>query len=328
MDENLVGYLLDALDDDSRREIERQIRRSPEAQHRLELLREAIEPLDGDREVEEPPPDLWVRTLARVAEYRCRPKVAVEAPVEPGPSPSISGRAWWRRADVLVAASLLFCISLLLPPLLSQLRYYHSRVACENNLRQFYFALRNFSDGHDGDFPNIAAAAPEPWNNAGFFVPILNGEGLLSNEVSVQCPANGLVPPTQLTLQDLQKMDPDQLDQVAWSFGGSYAYSLGYRDADGTHGLHFDPNLANSIRPILADRPPREIVLGDLRNSPNHGGYGQNVLFMDGHCEFCPQRTLPSPIGGLDDIYLNQDNKVQAGRGPWDTVLGDSQARP
>jgi prepilin-type processing-associated H-X9-DG protein len=326
MDENLVGYLLNALDDHSRREVDRQLRQSPEAQHRLSLLQDMMEPLAADRDEEAPPPGLWVRTLARVAEYRCRPKAPTLA--LPIPRPSGPGRTWWRRADVLVAASLLFCVSLLLPPLLSQIRYYHSRIACENNLRQFYFALRNFSDRHDGDFPNIAAATPEPWNNAGFFVPILNQEGLLGNEVSVQCPANGRVPPTQLTLQDLQKMGPDQLDQVAWNFGGSYAYSLGYRDAEGNHGPRFDAGLPNSLRPILADRPPREIVLGDLRNSPNHGGRGQNVLFMDGHCEFCSQRLIPSPVGGLDDIYLNQDNKVQAGRGPWDAVLGDSQARP
>ena len=326
MDENLIGYLLNALDDPSRREVEKHLRQNPEAQGRLELLQDMMEPLAADRENEEPPTGLRIQTLARVAEYRCRPKPP--SPILAAPRPWVPARSWWRRTDVLVAASLLLCVSLLSLPALNQIRYYHSRIACENNLRQFYFALRNFSDLHEGDFPNVAAATPEPWNNAGFFVPILNEEGLLGNDVSVQCPANGRIPPTQLTLQDLQKMDPDELDRVAWNLGGSYAYSLGYRDAEGAHGPHFDPNLANYIRPLLADRPPREIVLGDLRNSPNHGGRGQNVLFMDGHCEFCPQRTLPCPVGGFDDIYLNQDNKVQAGRGPWDAVLGESAARP
>ena len=47
-----------------------------------------------------------------------------------------------------------------------------------------------------------------------------------------------------------------------------------------------------------------------------------------GHCAFCTQRVLPCSAGGFDDIYLNQDNQVQAGRSPWDTVLGDSAAHP
>jgi prepilin-type processing-associated H-X9-DG protein len=326
MDENLVGYLLNVLDDPSRREVERLLRKNPEAHRRLNSWRDMIEPLAADKEPEEPPDGLWVRTLARVAEYRCQPKAASR--VLAAPRPWVPARTWWRRADVLVAASLLVCVSLLLLPVVNQIRYYHSRIACQNNLRQFYFALRNFSDQHEGDFPNVAAATPEPWNNAGFFVPILNQDGLLGTGVSIECPANGRIPPTQLTLRDLQQMDPDVLDQSAWNLGGSYAYSLGYRDAEGAHGPHFDPNLANFSRPILADRPQREIVLGDLRNSPNHGGRGQNVLFMDGHCDFCAQRILPCPVGGLDDIYLSQDNKVQAGCGPWDTVLGNSGARP
>src|SRR6516165_3161 len=86
MEENLVGYLLDALDSDARQETEEYLLKDPEARGRLETLRQALEPLEADRESDDPPPDLWVRTLARVSEYRCRnlpaaPKVASDRPI-------------------------------------------------------------------------------------------------------------------------------------------------------------------------------------------------------------------------------------------------------
>src|SRR5713101_1052456 len=72
MNENLIGYLLDALDSDTRQETERYLLKNPEARAQLEKLEQALEPLEADREADEPPPDLWVKTLARVAEHRCR----------------------------------------------------------------------------------------------------------------------------------------------------------------------------------------------------------------------------------------------------------------
>src|SRR6516162_22495 len=71
MDENLIGYLLDALDSDTRLETEKYLSRNSDARLRLEKLRQALEPLEADNQADEPPPDLWIRTLARVAEYRC-----------------------------------------------------------------------------------------------------------------------------------------------------------------------------------------------------------------------------------------------------------------
>jgi hypothetical protein len=326
MNENLIGYLLNALDSDTRLETEKYLLRNPEAREDLDRLRSALEPLEADRDPIEPPPGLWARTLARVAEFQCRQLPAI--PRQLAAHSEATHRSWWRRADVLVAASILLIVSLMIPPVLAKLRYQRDIAACQNNLHDFYVALSDYSSRHQGRFPDVAKAAPAPFNVAGSFVPILKEEGLLSDQVSVQCPAYGRWTHPQYTLQDLQAMDPDQLDGRMWNLAGTYAYSLGYRDGTGEHGPRLDPTQLSSMRPIMADRPPREIMLGVTSNSPNHGGSGQNVLFMDGHCVFCTQRVLPCSAGGFDDIYLNQDNQVQAGRSSWDTVLGDSAARP
>src|SRR5271156_3271197 len=107
MEENLVGYLLNALDPAEQRQVEGYLRDHPEAQRHLQLLEHALEPLAADRDEIAPPPGLSVRTLALVAEHQCHelPRVP-KATSRPS---DFTHRSWWRRADVLVAASLLFC---------------------------------------------------------------------------------------------------------------------------------------------------------------------------------------------------------------------------
>jgi prepilin-type processing-associated H-X9-DG protein len=322
MDENLAGYLLDALEPDERRQVEAYLRTHPEARERLKQLRLALEPLAADLDPMEPPRDLWVRTLARVAEYRCQPLPA--APKMAALRTSVPSRNWWRRADVLVAASILLCLGLLIPSAISRVRYQYQVAACQNNLRIFHAALSDYSDRHHGDFPNVATAAPTPRNVAGMFVPLLHQDHLLPTEVTVTCPATGCQPPTSWSARDMVAMTLDEFERWAPTLGGSYAYSLGYDDATGHHGLRRDqPNQA--FLPILADRPPLAVGQGDAGNSPNHGGRGQNVLYIDGHCAFRTTRTV-----GIDrdDIYLNYDRKVAAGKTPHDTVLAGSDARP
>ena len=54
MDENLVGYLLDALEPETRAGVEDYLRDHSEARQRLELLRQALQPLECDRDAIEP----------------------------------------------------------------------------------------------------------------------------------------------------------------------------------------------------------------------------------------------------------------------------------
>src|SRR5262245_45644894 len=98
MDENLVGYLLDALDPATQREVEAYLEADPRARERLDLLRRALEPLAADREDPDPSPDLVVRTLGRVAEHCCRE--LPHAPVAAAARESGAILPLWRRVDV------------------------------------------------------------------------------------------------------------------------------------------------------------------------------------------------------------------------------------
>jgi prepilin-type processing-associated H-X9-DG protein len=323
MDEHLVGYLLDALDPDERRQVEAHLRAHPESRGQLNRLRELLQPLSSDLHPVEPPGGLWVRTLARIAEFQCRHLPAAPAP--PASRAVAPPRSSWRPADLLVAASILLCLALLLPSGIAKLRDVSQIAACQDNLRRFHVALNAYSDRHGGDFPNVATAVPEPRNVAGTFVPVLRDNGVLPQDVSVTCPAHDRQPPYPVSLKDVAEMQPEQFAQCAPNLAGLYAYTLGYWDENGPHGLRLEPDQPNAFLPILADQPPLNVEGGDLGNSPNHGGRGQNVLYIDGHCAY--QTTRNAGYRG-DDIYLNYDRQVKAGKELYDAVLGRSAAHP
>jgi prepilin-type processing-associated H-X9-DG protein len=321
MDENLIGYLLKALDADEQREVEKYLREHPEAHKRLDRLRAQLGALAHDADEGEPPAGLWVKALARVAEHKCR---AALPPAPPAAARSGAGGrpTWWRRADVLVAAVLLVVVGGLGAVWLANAHRDQARIECENNLHRFDLALEEYASTHNGQFPWVGAEPPK--NFAGSFVPALNEAGAMPAGLSVNCPGDPPRPPSAVTFADLGQMSRDDFKAVTRNLAGCYAYSLGYREAGGT-ALYGLTKGMDSYLPLMADAPScdgsNDVLAG---NSTNHGGRGQNVLFIDGHVEFRTTRSL----GGDDDIYLNAEHKVAAGRGPGDAVLGRSDAVP
>jgi prepilin-type processing-associated H-X9-DG protein len=320
MDENLVGYLLKALDTDEQRDVESYLRQHPEAEKRLEQLRQRLDVLARDAGDAEPPPGLWVRALARVAEHKCR--TLPSAP--PAAERAVSRPTWWRRADVLVAAALLIVVGGLIASGVARWQYGGARIAeCANNLRQFHQALETYADTHNGQYPWVGPERPK--NFAGSFVPTLNEAGAIPPGLSVSCPVNPPRPPSAVTFTELGALGPDEFRNATRTLAGCYAYSLGYLDPGGTVLFGLTKAMGGWL-PIMADAPAcdagNEVLSG---NSANHEGKGQNVLFTDGHVEFRTTRTLGP---GGDDIYLNAEQRVAAGRNLHDTVLGRSDAEP
>lgn len=316
MDENLVGYLLKTLEPPEAAAVEARLRDSAEARARLEALERALAPLAADAEPPGPPPGLALATLARVAELRCRS-------LPPAPTPSrhqlrSGARRWGRRADLLAAAMLLILVGgLSLPGLVHQWRLYERR-ACAENLRKFWNGLEAYGDQHDGQFPRVEEQGPR--SVAGVFVPVLRDAGVLPEGVSVGCPAVGRSDPPARSVAELEALyrgPRADYEGVTRALAGNYAYSLGYRE-NGVHfGLRSD---SGDGLPILADVQP-----GRSGNSANHGGGGQNVLYVGGNVRWCTERTVGV---GRDDIYLNQEYQVLAGVNRTDTCLGPGNASP
>lgn len=319
MDDNLFGYLLNSLEPDEHRQVEEYLRTHPEAAAKLERMRQALAPLSAEAETPAPRRSLVIGTLALIAEVQCRPPLP---PAPPTPRPKERPRDWrWvaRRANILVAASLFFVVAGLGATWVVHARQEAQRVSCENNLRKWGGALQQYSDGYANHYPTVQREGP--LGIAGIFVPMLNDAGLVTPDMSVGCPALGLqAPPTKSVreLEWLYKTDPNGFQVIAPSLARDYAYTLGYLENGQLHGLSRD---VGDRQPILADRPP----LDALGSSPNHGGRGQNVLYVGGNVRWCAVRT--SGVGG-DDIYLSTNGLVEAGQSPTDTVLAPSEATP
>src|SRR5262245_7084507 len=107
MDENLIGYLLDALDPEERQALEARLADSPETRARLERLERALRPLAADRDAPAPPPGLVLRTLARVAEAECADRLPSPKALLKSRRPEARPRPWLRLADLLTAAAAL-----------------------------------------------------------------------------------------------------------------------------------------------------------------------------------------------------------------------------
>ncbi len=324
MDENLVGYLLNALDAETQHEVEASLRKSPELRSRLELLERSLAPLESDRETPAPRPGLVLSTLAHIAEFQCRK--LPDAPPPPRSQTVPAGRPRLRRADALVAALLLIVLGGLSTPFLLRIwRDYHGRAECRNNLLLIWRGLQSYCDSHEGSFPKVDEHGAH--GVAGIFVPMLADSGMLNPEISVACPAQERRPPVRQTLKEMEEWfvkDPEKFRVVARELAGGYAYTLGYRDATGGyHGLSCKSVESGNLQllPIVADHLDSLVQ----PNSANHGGVGQNVLYLDGHVEWRTNRN--AGIKG-DDIFVNWDNRVLAGKSREDTVLGAGDASP
>lgn len=308
---DLVGYYLDLIEPEERVAIERQLASDPELARALRQIAEQLAPLARTEQVEIP------RGLA---------DRTIEAAADPALS-AARGNEWaastltLRGLDVAVAAGILLVCATLVFPAIASLRGDKGRAVCADNLRQIGIALDTYQFIEAGRLPAIDPSGP--LNNAGVFTLLLQARDLLPQTRILVCPmadnavvyvpdlAEYLATPANSIVRELQKRQ----------MSGSYGYSLGHRKPNGDY---VPPADAHAAAPVVADRPARvdePNYVGE--NSPNHGGFGQNVLFADGHV-----RWLGSPRVGRDDIYHNRSGRLGAGEGMDDFCIGPSEAVP
>jgi hypothetical protein len=319
--EQVLGYLLGALDDAEMEQVRARLEREPAYQQAWATLRRRLRELDAAETKFAHP--------AGLAERTCR---FIFARSKPSPHPATRRRALSPLAapaarasrfswlDLTVSLAVFLLAGLLTLPAIETSRFRARLATCRDNLRELGTMLAAYSQSNQGYFPRV----PTQGNlaAAGVYAPTLAQRGFLTEMRRVVCPDSPLADQGNFrlpTLAELQAADAQQAAALRQQMGGSYGYCIGYMD-DGV----FCPtkNLGRANFAIMADAPREELP---DRQSADHGGRGQNVLFEDGHVQFL---TSSQPSGWSDDIFANDRNQVAAGVHRDDSVIVSSGVAP
>lgn len=336
MDEQLLGYLLGALDAEECESLEQRLHGDPKLQADLARLQNRFAPLAALDHAVDPPVGLAERTcrfvfstvdeLHAAADEHAAPAGTPATPppmLAPASEPAGDGSDFPRRVrwlDLAVAATVFLAASLLLVPALQKSRF-DSRVAgCQDNLRQLGLALTGYSQRNHDYFPAIPVSGH--LSAAGIYAPKLLEEGYVTTPETFLCAGSPLAAKGHFRvpkLKELLSASGSELAEKQRAMGGSYGYSLGYLQDGGYHPVR------NQRRPnfvIAADRP--SMNWANIQSS-NHDGLGQNVLFEDGRASFV---VSPQPEGWSDHVYLNDAGQVAPGIHANDSVIGPSEFSP
>jgi len=320
MREQLVGYVLGALEDDERREVEAALAdpRGDGLRHDLALVRSAVAPLARDRAVETAPAGLASRTLAFVAAHGTAESRGVVRPLSPAADElRPRGRVWLDR--VLMAATALAACVLVLP--LVRQAVDDARVRRkEHNLQRLSTALQGYAESH-GFYPTPPGDGP--LSRAGLFAPTLVAEERLrADDGTLLVPGSELARRGRFRVPTLAELEEavgtPRFDALVREMSGDYGYTLGHRDAAGV--LQPNRNRRRLDHPLVADDP------GPADDCTDNDPAGiHHILFEDGHVE----RRLPHELHrDGDHLYLNEDGEAAAADHPDDAVIGDPEDRP
>ncbi len=330
--EQLLGYLLGALEESERESVERRLAQDPSLWRELVQIRRRLQPLWAAQPDFAPPPDLAARTCQRVASYRTgSPEGAsvgsgnklgsADPQAEPGCPPLETGSSGGYRGwlDLGVAAGLVVALALLVFPAIQNSRFNARLAACQDQLRQIGVALNQYSEQHQNYFPPVYDQGRLA--GAGIYAPILWTHGFVDDPRMFICPGSPLADDRQFRIPRLGELltaAPEELARLHSRMGGSYGYSLGFFDGR----IYTTRDLRRPHFALVAD-VPSTLLAG--YQSVNHGGRGQNVLFEDGRIMFY---TSPRPHARADDVFVNEEGMVAAGMNRNDSVVGPSTAVP
>ncbi|MDX2147169.1 MAG: hypothetical protein SFZ23_06565 [Planctomycetota bacterium] len=254
------------------------------------------------------------------------------------PIPISRGR-WlsrYRLTDAIAVAAAVVVFSAVVWPMSSALRQGSIRAACQANLQTVAQALGSYAKTYQGSLPVAAASLGGGWWDSGTrnsnFTNLtkLASEGFTELR-SLACPGSDSHASVVSRLASGRAESPEAASDL-WPSVETISYS--YQVVTGTHRPRWGEH--SSRVGVMGDRSP--VVLRALRNeavdpwenSPNHGGYGQEILFADGSARWLESPELErGTTGEVDNIWLPRKIEqvirfVQTGQRP-NLLRGDEQ---
>lgn len=328
MREDLLGYLLDALEPDEMQRVERALRDDPLLRDQLRQIQRMLQPLEEHRDEQEfePPPGLVSRTMALidaadsgVVPPRVGSAAMCTATDRPASPASVSEWGWWDSLVSGLAAAAL--IGIVLPAILRG-RFEARKMVCQDHLRQLGQGLTAFALADPRQqLPQLTTEGPEAF--AGVYAVRLGDAGLIDQPRTRWCPSTdrpqtpAALPPT---LEQLHAAALDRLAMMQRTAGGSYAYSLGVMDGTRYRSPRYQGRATFAV---LGDAPA--LLAGSDRPQVPHGQQGVNLLYEDGHVAFVRYDALRS---APDPPFVNHFGAVEAGVNADDATLAPSWRPP
>ncbi len=329
---DLLGYILGALDHDQHAQMEQQIEQNSGLKKEIENLRLQVAPLDSLDPPGNAPVGLARRTCEFVANQQSvtkhltaptsSSKLASAHVAVADPTTDQSKKQWFRQRNeygnsgrnpvmdlVMIAAALILLAAIVLPAV-NHSRFQSRLLACQNNLRTTGMGLLEYSDNFNGKHLLIPQEGKLAF--AGSYAPTLLEGGFVEDAGVFNCPGDGDSDIRIPDIDSILKAESGRLFEMQKAAGGDFSSNMG--NFTNQRGV-FDQvvNTGRSFFAILADKPA---INRPGRASSNHGGYGQNVFFEDGHISY-----LKSPEVNDDAIYENDWGGIAPGAHIDDIVL-------
>lgn len=324
--QRLLDYHLHQDEPSDRFATQRLLSEDAESQALYEALGGIVGPL-GCLEEEEPPAGLSERTLQWVRQHAQAKQLAQRSVEIASGSVGIhrnrGGRARWvlsNLRDVVAVAACLMLVFLFMRPGVQKARHISQEQTCASQLRSLGYGLSQYAHDHSGQMPYVLRPQGAKWldvgkqddqhysNTRNMYLLVKQGYVPLR---SFLCPGvegrPGIRVRAKVDSQTLKALqDFTHRHQVNYSFLLILDRQSFFAKQNEAVPIGSDQN------PIFADYDSGNPTVLDLslhqellnRNSANHAGRGQNLLFGDGHVRFSTKRHV-----GLheDDIFTLND---------------------
>ncbi len=194
---------------------------------------------------------------------------------------SARSRAGFMLLELLIVVAIILVLTVLYWGSGTESREHRQRAACQQNLQGIYMALKIYADQQPGRFPVVTGA-----QTAAEALDVLVPQYTVDTSVFV-CPAS--------------KDRPLPPGESIRKHRISYAYYMGRLDAGGTEVLMSDWQVDGS------SKTAGQLVFSANGQAPgnNHGNTGGNLLFTDGHADWCPPRAPGSLVFTQPVVLLN-----------------------
>ncbi len=348
MREDLIGYLLAALEPHEMRDVERALKNSPALREELEFLRSQMKPIDdaiGGLPIVDAPADLVRRTMDLIPSRDSLGLAATNtATLELTPVPFTTrlarGFGNAHRSDWIVAMMSAAAVVALLLPVLSRVRNQARITLCQDQLRQLGTAISQYVL-HDSQsqLPSLSESGTEAF--AGMYAVRLADQGLLVDPSLRWCPELEVPQPLasrgemadRLALvksEDLrtasERGDVNALRTLQQQAGGHYAYTLGVVDEQTYHAPKYEGRANFAVlgdSPVTGIEPGQDVSVHDMRWG--HGSKVANLLFEDGTVKLMDMSNM---FELLDQPFINHRGAVEAGLNIDDASLAPSWHAP